>query len=501
MSNLSHNIIANAIGRTWMAIMVITFIPVYISTLGVEAYGLVGFYITLQAAFLAVFDFGLSATMSRELAKASSTGNPEHIRATVRTLEIVYWAVCLLSGLIVIAAAPIISSWWINAPGLSEATVENAVRMMGLVIAFQVPFTLYRGGFNGLQRQVVENLLLVLQLTVRFGGAAAILWFYRPTIEAYFGWQLVATAVTTLLAGWLLWRNIPTAGQRPRFKASILLDVRAYALTIAANSIVGLAITQLDKLLLSKLVTIEQFSYYTIAATVSIAMWSLALPLNSALFPRFTQLWAANSLQDLRVLFHKSSQILTVVIVAGSSSVVLYASPLLLIWTRDPTVAEYSAPVLQYLIIGSALNALASIAGVLLSAAGLPRAVLNSNLILGTVMIPGLIWVIPLHGITGAASLWMVVNGGYLFLLVPVAHRHVIRAGMSRWIWQDTLLPASFALLGASAVQYLVPAELNSYGQLLAFVCTFVMAVTSALVVSPEARTILYGLLCRVLSK
>jgi len=500
MPNLSHNVIANAIGRVWMMLMAIAFIPVYISTLGVEAYGLVGFYITLQAAFLSVFDFGLSATMSRELAKASSTGDAARIRATVRTLEVVYWTLCILSGLALVAAAPWVSSWWVNAPGLSEATVENAVRMMGLVIAFQVPFTLYRGGFNGLQRQVTENLLLILQLTVRFGGAAAVLWFFAPTIEAYFSWQLVATAATTLLAAWLLWKNIPTAAQRPRFKVSILLDIRAYALTVAANGVIGLAITQLDKLLLSSLVPIEQFAYYTIAATVAMAMWSLALPLSHALFPRFTQLWATSSLHELRTLFHKSSQMLTIIIVAGSSSVVLYASPLLLVWTGDPAIAQYSAPVLQFLVVGTALNALASIAGVLLSAAGLPRAVLKSNLVLGALLIPGLILVIPMYGITGAASLWMVINAGYLFLLVPVAHRQVIRAGMSHWFWKDTLLPASFALLGASVAQSLVPAELNNYGQLLAFATTFCMAVTSALVVSPDTRTTLLGLLRRVLS-
>ena len=37
-------------GTGWSALMQIAFIPLYIKFMGIEAYGLVGFYITLQGA-------------------------------------------------------------------------------------------------------------------------------------------------------------------------------------------------------------------------------------------------------------------------------------------------------------------------------------------------------------------------------------------------------------------------------------------------------------------
>ena len=44
------------------------FVPVYISYLGIEAYGLIGLFATLQA-WLSLLDLGLSPTLNREMAR------------------------------------------------------------------------------------------------------------------------------------------------------------------------------------------------------------------------------------------------------------------------------------------------------------------------------------------------------------------------------------------------------------------------------------------------
>ena len=52
---LKFNVLANAVGYSWLALVQIALIPVYITFMGIEAYGLLGFYITMQA-ILQVFD-------------------------------------------------------------------------------------------------------------------------------------------------------------------------------------------------------------------------------------------------------------------------------------------------------------------------------------------------------------------------------------------------------------------------------------------------------------
>jgi len=77
--NVRRNIVANAIGQGWSGLLSIVLIPVYIRLLGVESYGLVGLYITVQAA-LAVLDFGLAGTINRELARGLTTAGADNAR-------------------------------------------------------------------------------------------------------------------------------------------------------------------------------------------------------------------------------------------------------------------------------------------------------------------------------------------------------------------------------------------------------------------------------------
>jgi len=45
MSQLKLNIIANYTGKAWTALMSLAFIPLYIKFIGIEAYGLIGFFV------------------------------------------------------------------------------------------------------------------------------------------------------------------------------------------------------------------------------------------------------------------------------------------------------------------------------------------------------------------------------------------------------------------------------------------------------------------------
>ena len=176
MSSLTSNTIANFAGRGWTGLLAFLFIPVYIDVLGIEAWGLIGFFATLLA-ILNLLDMGLSSTLNRELARLSARRDTNREqRDLVRTLETVYWVAAALLGLLVLSAAPVIARYWINSQDLPVETVTGAVRMMGLVFTFQFPFALYQGGLMGLQRQVLLNGVLAGMGTLRSLGAVAVLW-------------------------------------------------------------------------------------------------------------------------------------------------------------------------------------------------------------------------------------------------------------------------------------------------------------------------------------
>lgn len=65
--SLKQNIVSHFFSNAFIAIIAIIFVPFYIRYIGIEAYGLVGLAVSIQAV-LSILDLGLSVTITRELA-------------------------------------------------------------------------------------------------------------------------------------------------------------------------------------------------------------------------------------------------------------------------------------------------------------------------------------------------------------------------------------------------------------------------------------------------
>ncbi|MCI5140051.1 MAG: hypothetical protein D3922_16960, partial [Candidatus Electrothrix sp. AR1] len=68
--SLKKNIFANYVSQFAQILIGILAMPVYIKYMGAEAYGLVGFYIMLQA-WMQLLDLGMTPTLIRETANST----------------------------------------------------------------------------------------------------------------------------------------------------------------------------------------------------------------------------------------------------------------------------------------------------------------------------------------------------------------------------------------------------------------------------------------------
>jgi O-antigen/teichoic acid export membrane protein len=462
LTGLRRNVAANFAGRASVMVLGIAFIPVYLRFLGIEAYGLVGFFATLQAVF-GLLDLGLGATVNRELARMSATGDRfGEQRTLLRTLEACYWAISITAGGLVLVLAPAIAHHWVHASRLSPLTVERAIRLMGLVLALQLPFSFYQAALMGLQRQVALNAIVVATAAARSVGTALVLWKISPTVEAFFLCQLAVSLVQMAATQAAVWSTLGGAlTTRPALGR--LGSIWRYAAATSANSVVGIALTQTDKVLLSRLLPLEQFGYYALAGTMASFLWAIAIPVNQALFPRFAQLVELGDQATLSALYHRASQFMVVALVPAAATVVVFAWQLMFLWTRNARTADQTALIAALLIAGTTLNAIASVPGYLQSAAGWPSLMLYTNLASAIVLVPAILIVAPRYGAPGAASVWLVLNAGYLVFNVPIMHRWLLRGELWRWYGEDLVRPAGGAILVAVIGRVLMPASSSSW--------------------------------------
>lgn len=152
-----RNLIANYLGQAWVAVMGLAFIPFYIRYMGVEAFGMVGLYLSLQV-LLMLLDMGLTPTMSREMARFS--GGEHTVRGIhnlLRSVEVVVMSVIFLIVGTTLLAAPWIAGHWLQVQSIPLQTVTDAIGIIGAVVVLRMLEGIYRSCLIGLQQQVALN--------------------------------------------------------------------------------------------------------------------------------------------------------------------------------------------------------------------------------------------------------------------------------------------------------------------------------------------------------
>ena len=108
---LARNMAAGMANSVVVVLINLVALPFYLRFLGMEAYGLIGFYATLQAV-LQVLDLGLAPTVSRDIAHGAETGQQRRSSSLLRTLGVVYVGVAVIIAGLVAFAAPWVGEHW-----------------------------------------------------------------------------------------------------------------------------------------------------------------------------------------------------------------------------------------------------------------------------------------------------------------------------------------------------------------------------------------------------
>ncbi|WP_129633324.1 lipopolysaccharide biosynthesis protein [Candidatus Oscillochloris fontis] len=457
MISVSRNILANLFSKGWSAVMGLAFVPFYILLLGMEAYGLIGLFATLQVIF-SLLDLGITTTLNRELARYSALSEKaQEMRNLLRTFEIIYWGLAILIGLIIYGIAPFIAHDWVNTSSLAPAIVTQSIRLMGLVLAFQFPLGFYAGGLLGLQHQVLNSLLQATDATLRFGGVVLVLWLIQPTLQVFFGWQALVSMVSTLLTVTILWRIMPHAPRRARFDVARLQAVWRFAAGMLGISSTAILLTQMDKIVLSKVLPLEQFGYYSLAGVLANGVALLTTPVFNALFPRFSQLVVIGDQAQLRETYHRSCQIMAVIIIPVTVILACFAPEILFLWTRNPTTVAQTHLLVTLLVTGTALNGLMNLPYALQLAHGWTSLVFWINIVSILIFMPLIFVLTSFYGAVGAAIVWCGLNGMYVLVQIQIMHQRLLPGEQWRWYRQDVVQPLVVALVVAGLGRWWLP--------------------------------------------
>jgi O-antigen/teichoic acid export membrane protein len=345
----------------------------------------------------------------------------------------------------------------------------------------------------GLQRQVELNAITSIAMTARALGTIVALVAIERSVIVFFVSYLSVMLLHALVLRHFVWRCLPSEGS-PRFRAQLLLQTRRFATGTTAISVLSLVLGQTDKILLSKLLSLPAFGYYSLASTVSSMTYRITGPVSQAVFPRLTQLVATDDRRQLVTTYHQASQAMTAFIFPPFMLLAVFSKEILALWTRDPAAVVNAHMIMRILVIGSAVQAMMYIPYGVQLAYGRTALVVKGNIVAAVLQVPLVILLTLRYGVTGAATAWLVLAVYQVGILANLMHRTLLTKERAKWYFVDILLPASASLIPILIGRMLIRGPIPLVGLIFALVTIGLVSLSVALIVAPDLRRVVIAI-------
>jgi O-antigen/teichoic acid export membrane protein len=433
---LRWELLVNFAGTGWSALVQLACIPIYLAKLGAEQYGLIAFASTIALA-LKAFDLGASQLINRELAGRLASGRTSGMRELLRTAEAAYVSIGVLFGACIVLTAPLIGTRWLGASALAPATVVDAVRLIGILIAVQWPLSFYQGALLGLGRSATMNGAAIAASTASGGGSVLlILSTEQRSLSSILVWQCFVAATHTAAVALLAHRALPRDARPAQVLPEVLVELRRTITGVGALTLSQLALLQGDKLLASRWLPLQGYGYYMLGATLANGLGVLAAPVINSLLPRLAAHAAKRDTTLLAAEFRHGTRLLGLIVFPSMIALAVLAADALTLWTHSAATARASAGPAALLLVGMGGASLMQLTMALQMATGRTRVGVYLNGLLVIALVPlGIMGA--RHGAAGVARAWMslVVIGAIVG--GAAVYRRQLGTGPVRWLVRD----------------------------------------------------------------
>lgn len=406
--SLKKNVLANYLGTSVVALAPLLALPWYLSALGPAQFGLIGF-MTLFQAVLGLLDAGMGQALVREMAVRFDVTHKARLKtaALLFGFERIYWLFALFVGCLVWLFAGWIASSWLNLGTLPSSAGRIAVEGAAAIFAAQLPGSVYRSLLVGAQAQVRLNAVMLAGALLRHGGAvvAVVMW---PSLATYAVWHAGAALLETLARRHLAWKLLGVESSQLAWDTTELRPVWRTVIGLSGAALLGALTVQMDKIVLSRMATLEQFGFYTVAASVALGLLQFIYPLIQAVLPRAIQLRGEPA--ALRRLCIKLSGLIAAMVAAGAVMFILAGHWLLTIWLKNEQAVAAIYPLLMVLLAGSALNAFYNVGYIHWLVHDKVRRILQVNVVSLTLAVALVPLLVAWQGSMGATFGWLVMN-------------------------------------------------------------------------------------------
>jgi len=396
---LIRNSLWNASGSALPALAALASVPLLISTLGVEGYGIVTI-VSSVIGYFAVLDINLSAGAIKYLAESHEEN--DHIRFSET-----FWFGALFYGLLGFIGSVAI---FFGSPAIVRELFDMSATVRdNTILALRV------GAIGFGMAQVQSYLIVVPQALQRYDRSAQ--------SEAFFGVLVNIISVLAALAGagvvGVIAVRVLVSAVNVAYLCYLIRgmelslsfrfprkDVRIALTSFSAYAYLSKLASTLhqhgDKLIIGALAGPSALTFYTVPVTLSSRILGLTYRLSSVIYPRASALAASARMNELRQIYLSAMRYITYINLVALGMIVLAGEEFLRRWVGDAFVTK-GYPILVLMTVALLVDSLTNIPSLVNDALGHPNISGRFALLRGIIGV-GLVYIGTLtYGIVGAA--------------------------------------------------------------------------------------------------
>jgi len=366
-----------------------------------------------------------------------------------------------LIALLAFPVARFLAQGWLNPNNIPLSVVEAAIMLMIGDVALKLLSGVYFGALVGLQRHLLLNALMTGSDIIRYLGTTAVLLWGAKSVVAFAACQLATSVLYTAVICAATWRCLPNSSYSlAQASVATIRRTARFAVAMTGVSMSNMFLTQIDKIVLSKLLSLENFGFYSIATRIPIIISGLLMhPVLFAVNPRFSQLLFSGDRARAVQFFHRACQLISILTVSSCAVAVCFSHDIMLVWTQNLQVAENTSLLVKLLVCSSLFLFISAGPWILRYAHGKVSIATYWNVIAALLLMPMFVIANARYGVTGAVAVMIPVYGLHCVALTISTFKLFFGSELKTWLVADVLLPA----LASSAIVALIYFLSRSY--------------------------------------
>lgn len=440
-NNSLKNVFWNLAGGIIAGVSIIIITPLYIKLLGVDGYGIISLWLVFQV-MLGLFDFGMGPTIVREF--SNELKDKQYRVDLLKTAETLNLAISLFIFGLFFFSSNFLGTNWFKSTFFTSDYLSLIIKLISISIALQFPASIYFNVLTGLQKHKKMNIILITSNVIRHICGIGMLTI-KPSLIYFFTLQIVFSLIQTLSLKYYIWNLLNDKNLRtPTVSLKILKPIWRFSVGIALTSFAAVALANIDKVILSKMVTTRELGNYSIAFSATGILQLAIQPFYKTYFPRYSQLIIENNLLKITNEYFRSCQLMATTIISISVIGFVFAPYLFKLW-----IGQFDNSII---LIFRILLFSITCSGLMWLPVAFQQAnnwtSLHFNMILFTLIIgiPLVIFMTAKLGAIGGTIIWVIHGILELTLGLWLMHKRILVGQLGMWYKKVILIPLSISL-------------------------------------------------------